>query len=108
MQKYPVRNTARASLTPQALEALCRSHFETAQRDGTSVTSAWGALAALKVWPEGKELAVEVTMNPKVEPPVAAETIRRYNEFLQAATGFTAKERASKMRKAAAKGADGA
>ncbi len=105
MQKYPVRTSARANLTPEALESLCRTHFERAERDGGSVASSWGALAALKVWPVGKELAVEVTMNPKVEPSVAAETIRRYNSFLEAVTGFSAKERASRLRKAAKGGA---
>jgi hypothetical protein len=108
VQKYPVRASARAGLSPEGLEALCRAHFERAERDGASVSSGWGALAALKVWPEGKELAVEVTMNPKVDPPIAAETIRRYNEFLQAATGYSSKERASRLRKSAAKGGDGA
>ena len=107
MQKYPVRSSARAALNPESLAALCRTHFDRAEQDGTSVSSGWGALAALKVWPEGKDLAVEMTMNPKVEAPIAAETIRRYNEFLQAATGYSAKERASKLRKAA-KNADGA
>jgi hypothetical protein len=108
VQKYPVRTSARTGLTPENLEALCRTHFDRAERNGSSIHSAWGALAALTVSSEGKELAVEVTMNPKVTPEVAAETVRRYNEFLQAATGFTAKERASRLRKSATKGGSGA
>lgn len=65
----------------------------------------YGALAGMKVWADGKELAVEVTMNPKVEEAVAQETIRRYNRFLEDVTGYSAKERASRLRKAATKGA---
>jgi hypothetical protein len=108
LQKYPVRATARANLEPAALAAHCKTHFERADPDGAAVTTSWGALAALKVWKDGKELAVEMTMNPKVEPAIASETIRRYNLFLQDVTGYSAKERASRLRKSAAKSPDGA
>jgi len=40
-------------------------------------------------------------MNPKVPNDVAAETVRRYNRFLETLTGYTAKERAKKSQKAA-------
>jgi hypothetical protein len=107
VQKYPVRATARKDLTAEHLAELCRTHFEAAEIDGPAVRSSYGALAALRVWPEGKELALEVTMNPKVEDALQRETIRRYNLFLEAATGYTAKERASRLRKAASKSAEG-
>ncbi len=105
MQKYPVRASHRAGLDRDRLEALLTEHFGSAARDGEKVRSSFGALVALVVWPDAKELAVEVTMNPKVDTQVAAETVRRYNRFLEAATGFTTKERASRLRKSAAKGA---
>ena len=108
MQKYPVRTSARAQLNVDALAHLCETHFERSDRDGAAVRTTWGALATLKVWPEGKELAVELTMNPQVDAATQAETIRRYNEFLHEATGYSAKERASRLRKSATKSADGA
>ncbi len=40
-------------------------------------------------------------MDPKVPEEVARETIRRYNAFLEDATGFTAKERAKRLKKSA-------
>jgi hypothetical protein len=103
VQKYPVRTSHRAGLTVEALQRLLATHFGPAERTGERSTTKFGAIAALAVWPEGKELAVEVTMNPKVDTSVAAETVQRYNRFLEAATGYTSKERASKLRKSAGK-----
>ena len=106
MQKYPVRSSNRAQLQGDALERLCAEHFERAVRDGDAITTSFGAIETLRVWGEGKELAVDVRMNPKVDNAIAAETIGRYNRFLEAVTGYTAKERASKLRKAAGKGGE--
>ena len=99
MQRYPVRASHRARLTPARLEEVCRECFGSASNDGTAVTASFGALRQLKTTVEGKELGVEVTMDPKVDPSVAAETVRRYNRFLEESTGFSAKERAKRMRK---------
>lgn len=101
MQSYPVRATHRRELTAETIERLAREHFESATREGDTVRVTYGALAALGVRADGKLLAVDLTMNPKVPEEVARETIRRYNAFLEAATGFTAKERAKRLQKAA-------
>lgn len=101
MQLYPVRSTHRAQLTVPFLAEVCRSCFEGGDADGTAVTVTYGAIARLKTWPEKKGLAVEITMDPKVTPEVAGETVRRYNRFLESATGFSAKERAKRLRKSA-------
>ncbi|EQD43479.1 hypothetical protein B1B_13796, partial [mine drainage metagenome] len=102
MQNYPVRTTHRPNLDPARLEALLREHFGTASASGTDRSTSWGALTNLVVRAAGKELQVEVTMNPKVPVEVAGETVARYNRFLQAATGYTAKERAKRLRKSSA------
>lgn len=101
MQKYPVRTSHRANLDPAALAAVCRAHFDDVQPDGDSVRARWGAIDRLTARADGKELAVELVMNPKVDEATAQETIRRYNAFLEAATGFTSKERAKRIRKSA-------
>ena len=101
MQKYPVKAQVRKQLTLPKLVDLCRSSFETARMDGEAVVASYGALAELKTWLDGKDLAVDVKMNPLVESTLQQETIRRYNQFLQEATGFSSKERARKLRKSA-------
>lgn len=101
MQKYPVRPSHRRNLDPAPLTAIARSHFDEVTSDGAVVTARWGAIERLAAQADGRELAVELTMNPKVPEAVAAETIARYNRFLEEATGYAAKERARRLRKSA-------
>jgi len=101
VQNYPVRTSHRARLTlPDLLETARASFGEAAVQEG-DVVARYGALARLAARPDGKELRVDVTMDPKVPTEVAAETVRRYNQFLEAATGYSSKERAKRLRKSA-------
>lgn len=94
-----MRPSHRKNLDPVALAAIARSHFDSVETDGGTVTARWGAIERLAARAEGRELSVELTMNPKVAEDVAAQTIARYNRFLEEATGFGAKERARRLRK---------
>ena len=107
MQKYPVRPSHRKNLEGPALATIAGHHFEGVAADGPGVTARWGAIERLAVRGENKELLVDLTMNPKVDEHVAAETIARYNRFLEEATGYSSKERAKRLRKSATSG-DGA
>jgi hypothetical protein len=108
VQKYPVRPTHRKNLDGAALLSIAQNHFESAATDGDSVTARWGAIERLSARGEKRELLVDLTMNPKVENAVASETIARYNRFLEEATGYSAKERAKRLRKTPAPSGDGA
>lgn len=108
MSNYPVRPSHRANLSLDRLEPLCRARFDTVERGADTLTASFGAIRALTVRPEGRGLVVETTMNPQVPEEVARETIRRYNLFLEEATGYTSKERSKKLQKAAKSGSDGA
>lgn len=107
MQTYPVRPSHRANLAGPALEAIARRHFDAVEREGESVRAHFGAIERLAVEAEGRNLRVDLAMNPKVESSVAAETIRRYNGFLEEATGYSSKERAKRLRKSATGGSEG-
>jgi hypothetical protein len=107
VQKYPVRATHRRNLTPAALEPIMKVHFSVSARDGDAVRSEFGAISEIRARGEGKELMIEVTMNPKVPEDVARDTIRRYNEFLEEVTGFSSKERAKRLKKSATSPAAG-
>ena len=104
MQSYPVRTSHRANLRPDTLRELAAASFGDGRVDGEGVETSFGALVRLRAGAVGKELGVEVTMNPKVSDELARETIRRYNEFLEAATGYSAKERAKRARKSSGNG----
>lgn len=104
MQVYPVRVDHRPNLVPAALAELVRTHLGTATVEGTSVSASFGALTRLSARAEGRSLAIEVTMDPKVPEEVARETIARYNRLLEAVTGYSSKERARRLRKSPGEG----
>jgi len=101
VQKYPVRPSHRRNLDPAPLAEIARTCFDEVVADGSTVTGKWGAIERLAAHAEGRDLAVDLVMNPKVPESVAAETIARYNRFLESATGYGAKERARRLRKSA-------
>jgi hypothetical protein len=76
----------------------------TSDADGHLVVS-YGALRSIRVKALSKtELLVETESDPAVSPEVAADTIRRYNAFLESATGFNSKERSKRLQKKAKDG----
>lgn len=107
VQKYPVRTSERRNLDLPVLEQILRSCFGEAHVEEDAVVAAYGAITRIVVRPVGRELSVDPTMNPRVPEDVARETVRRYNQFLEAATGYSAKERAKRMRKLAGEGGPG-
>jgi hypothetical protein len=65
----------------------------------------FGALKPLKAKMLSKsELEVLTVSNPEVSTEVASDTIRRYNRFLEAVTGFDSKERKKRLNKKAKEG----
>ena len=72
--------------------------------DGHLVVS-YGALRSLRVKVLSKtELLVETETCKDATPEVALDTIRRYNSFLESATGFNSKERSKRLQKKAKDG----
>ena len=106
MQRYPVRRDHLSHLNLPEIETVARRAFGTAESEGDFVRASFGALEELRARPAGKELEVETRMNPKVSVETAAETVRRYNQFLQESTGYTSKERAKRLRKSSGSGSD--
>ena len=103
-----MRQSHRANLKVEALERLLRAHFDSAESVGEEVRASYGAISQLTVRASGRDLRVNVVMNPKVPGDVAGETIARYNRFLEEATGYSAKERAKRLRKSAGESSSGA
>jgi len=94
-----MRVSHRKNLAPPALAEITKTTFGSATIEGEAVTSSFGAIARISARAAGRELEVDVTMDPKVSEAIAAETIRRYNQFLEAVTGFSSKEPAKRLRK---------
>ena len=60
----------------------------------------YGAFARLAVWLDKKKLYVDSESNKGVADEVVLDTNKRYRVFLEEATGYTAKERLAKAKKA--------
>ncbi len=89
------------------LKNLLEEHFgtEVAEDDEGWLRVEFGALKPLAVRIVSKsELIVETTSNPGATSEEASETIRRYNRFLEAATGFNSKQRSKRLQKKAKEG----
>lgn len=99
MQTYPVRASHRKNLELTAIGEIARRHFDRVEVRPEAVEASFGAIEHLLARPDGRALAVDVRTNPHVEEAVARESIGRYNRFLEEITGFSAKERARRLRK---------
>jgi hypothetical protein len=93
------------------LRNLMEEHFPTdvqVDGDGWHMVD-YGALKPLRVKMLSKmlsksELEVLTVSNPDVPNDVASDSIRRYNKFLEAATGFNSKQRSKRLQKKAKEG----
>lgn len=94
-----MRVSHRKNLELGTIGEIARRHFASVEVGPQEVLATFGAIERLTARPAGRELSVEVSTNPKVEEAVARESIARYNRFLEEVTGFSAKERARRLRK---------
>lgn len=72
----------------------------TPQDDGGKFTLNYGAIKELKAWVQDKKLFVETQSDLAVkDEKVILDTNKRFRDFLEEATGFTAKERLKQAKK---------
>jgi len=100
MNEYDIKRGHFEKIEGDKLEILIKDIFEkVSKKEGKLVTN-FGAIEKLIVWPDGKRaLCIETKMNTEVDDKTAMETIRKYNQFLELATGFSAKDRRKKTSK---------
>jgi len=100
MNEYDIKRGHFEKVDGGKLEVLMKDSFESVKKKDDKLTSSFGGLEYITVWLDGnKTLCVETKMNTDVDNKTATETIRSYNQFLERATGFTAKERRKKRSK---------
>ena len=90
-----------------AMEAARLEHFETEPEEDEDgwLHMRYGALQPLSLRIVSRsELHVETTSDTNVGPNIAQDSIRRYNRFLEAATGFNTKQRSKRLQKKAKDG----
>ncbi len=97
MRKYRFKRGYRPST--ERLEEAMRSYFGSFEKKGDIYTVSYGGMKEMKAWFEGKLLCIETETDPAVSPDVAADTVRKFNRFLEHLTGYTAKERRKQLQK---------
>ena len=103
MQEYQIKRGYTKTLTDSMAQGL-RDQFgiePRAAEDG-HYTISYGALLRLEVWlgAGGKTLIVDTEANKDADDETIIDTNRRFRNYLQQVTGYTAKERAKKAQQA--------
>jgi hypothetical protein len=103
--EYDVRKGHYATIEGDGLKNIMIECFGGAQEKEGTLTTSYGAITRLdaKVISSSK-LDVSANMDKAAATDVQAETIRRWNLFLERATGFTSKERGKRLQKRAKDG----
>ncbi len=104
MRAYELRRGHAKNIEGDGLRAVAEAAFSSATLEGGKVVASFGAIEKITAWTDGKQLYVDLVMKAGVPDAVATETISRNNRFLEAATGYTAKERGKRAQEAAKKG----
>lgn len=78
---------------------------EIAEADGKLQLS-YGALKSISIWIEGKKLNVITESDSGASDQVVLDTNKRFRDFLEKATGYTAKQRLQMAKKEVSKGGD--
>lgn len=105
MSDYDIKKGHFGNVEGQKLEALAREIFGSAKTlpDGT-VTFSYGAIEEGRAVAKSAKSLDASTKMKQVDDATALETIRRWNQFLEMATGFNSKERKARLNKKAKDG----
>ena len=105
MRDYELRRGHWKNIDGEKLLHLMQDVFSDGRKDGSGfVVENFGAISRLYVEQLGKtHVRVDSTMNPKVSNEDAQKTLRAYNDFLELATGYDAKQRAKRAQAEAKK-----
>jgi hypothetical protein len=105
MRDYELRRGHWKNVEGEKLLHLMQDVFGETQKVGAGYqVENWGALTRLYCEVLGKtHLRVDTVMNPKVGNDDAQKTLRAYNDFLELATGYNAKERGKRAQAEAKK-----
>lgn len=87
-------------MSTERLRELLQAEFAEVTQEGDHLKVSFGALENLECWlSEKKKVCVITESKAGVDNAVAADTIARYNRFLQNATGYSSKDRRKKAMK---------
>jgi hypothetical protein len=102
---YEVKKGHGKELEGDGLLKITKEVFGSAKVEGDMVVSKYGAMTNLEAKVKDKAtVIINTTTDTKASVEVAADTIKQYNVFLEKVTGFTSKERRTRLQKKAKEG----
>jgi hypothetical protein len=103
--EYEVKKGHYAQIEGEGLKNIMNETLGKVTESDGKLVSSYGAITKLEVTVKGKN-AIEVVSVTNKEAPldVQADTIKHWNMFLEAVTGFTSKERSKRLQKKAKEG----
>jgi hypothetical protein len=100
LKEYDIKRGHFKNIEGDKLKELIESTFGDVKSEDKKLIINYGALQPLITWIKDKNvLCVDTQMKTDVEDDIITETIKRYNKFLESATGFTSKERVKRAKK---------
>ena len=89
----------------ERIKTALEEEFPTEIREeGGRLFLSYSALKSIEVWIEGKKMLVTTEPSGKVSDEAILDTNKRFRNFLEKATGYTAKQRLKQAKKEASKG----
>jgi len=103
--EFDIKRGHYRNLENDGLKNIMAEVFGEVSTEGDMLVAAFGSIKKLKVKLMDKStLWVETETDPATTDAVALETIRKYNIFMEKATGFTSKQRRERLTKKAKEG----
>lgn len=97
MQKYDIKRNH--TIDEEKLREIMKACFGTVNEENCRFISTFGALQKVIAYLDKNKLCVATIMKKNADDETISETIRRYNNFLKETTGFTLRERKTRMMK---------
>jgi hypothetical protein len=106
MQEFEVKRGHTKDLRATVTGAIRECFGVEPSAEGEKTVIAFGALSRLEAWPGagGKTVVVNTLSRKDASEAEILDTNRRFRTFLEKITGFTAKERVKRAKKAVEKG----
>lgn len=102
---YDIKRGHFRNIEGDGLKNIMEELFNGCREDGDTLIASYGGMKELKVRILDKStVSIETESDPGVPDDVALDTIRKFNGFLEKATGFTSKQRRDRLSKKAKEG----
>ncbi|HNU35071.1 MAG TPA: DUF5611 family protein [Methanomassiliicoccales archaeon] len=102
---YDIKKGNYGKLEGDGLKKMMEAAFGPVREEGGVLVSSYGAMTRIEVRVVSKtSMDISAVTDKGASPDLAADTIKRWNEFLEQATGFSSKERRNRLQKKAKNG----